>query len=244
MGGGSGRKRGRGVYIAEEDLEPAEVTTDTIILAGQGAKEGVGKAPRVAVDNGNKKEDKSISAAAPRRRHRRGADSSSTSTSSGGGSASSGDEEASSSLATSTSSSSSSSFSSTTSSSTSSQGRQAPPPVSQPGVERPNGDDASGQGDVAQRKLYIGGMPFTWDAGRVKEYWEFCGPVEEVDLMTFPDTGRFRGIAIVTFQSQAEAEEALKYNGEDCEGKRLVVKRYNKPGQGPAATTPKRCLSV
>lgn len=76
------------------------------------------------------------------------------------------------------------------------------------------------------------------------QYWEFCGPVEEVDLMTFPDTGRFRGIAIVTFQSQAEAEEALKYNGEDCEGKRLVVKRYNKPGQGPAATTPKRCLSV
>ena len=27
------------MYIAEEDLEPAEVTTDTIILAGQGAKE-------------------------------------------------------------------------------------------------------------------------------------------------------------------------------------------------------------
>ena len=33
----------------------------------------------------------------------------------------------------------------------------------------------------------------------VREYWEFCGPIEDLDLMRFPDSGRFRGIAFITF---------------------------------------------
>ena len=33
----------------------------------------------------------------------------------------------------------------------------------------------------------------------VREFWEECGAVEEADLMRFPDTGRFKGIAFITF---------------------------------------------
>ena len=33
----------------------------------------------------------------------------------------------------------------------------------------------------------------------VREFWEECGEVAEVDLMRFPDTGRFKGIAFITF---------------------------------------------
>ena len=33
----------------------------------------------------------------------------------------------------------------------------------------------------------------------VREFWEECGEVGEVDLMRFPDTGRFKGIAFITF---------------------------------------------
>lgn len=45
----------------------------------------------------------------------------------------------------------------------------------------------------------------------MREYWSYCGEIEEVDLMRFPDTGRFKGIAFVTFaevgQIQALARE-------------------------------------
>lgn len=94
------------------------------------------------------------------------------------------------------------------------------------------------EGIEDKRKIYIGGMPFHYDEAGIREFWEYCGEVSEVDLMTFPDTGRFRGIAIVTFATEAGAEEALQHDGGDCEGKRLVVKRYQKSGRG--ATPAKR----
>ena len=33
----------------------------------------------------------------------------------------------------------------------------------------------------------------------IREFWEECGAVEDLDLMRFPDTGRFKGIAFITF---------------------------------------------
>lgn len=33
------------------------------------------------------------------------------------------------------------------------------------------------------------------------EYWGYCGDIESLDMMTFPDTGRFRGIVFITFKT-------------------------------------------
>ncbi len=33
----------------------------------------------------------------------------------------------------------------------------------------------------------------------MREYWGYCGEIESLDLMRFPDTGRFKGIAFITF---------------------------------------------
>lgn len=33
----------------------------------------------------------------------------------------------------------------------------------------------------------------------MREYWSYCGEVADMDLMRFPDTGRFKGIAFITF---------------------------------------------
>ena len=35
----------------------------------------------------------------------------------------------------------------------------------------------------------------------VEEYWSYCGEIESMDLMRFPDTGRFKGIAFITFKT-------------------------------------------
>ena len=33
----------------------------------------------------------------------------------------------------------------------------------------------------------------------IREYWSFCGEIEDLDVMRFPDTGRFKGIAFITY---------------------------------------------
>ena len=33
----------------------------------------------------------------------------------------------------------------------------------------------------------------------MRDYWSYCGEIEDLDLMVFPDTGRFKGIAFITF---------------------------------------------
>ena len=61
--------------------------------------------------------------------------------------------------------------------------------------------------------------------------------VESVDCMTFPDTGRFRGIAIVTFASANIANEALRWHDTEWDGMVLVVKPYEP--KTPEAPKPK-----
>ncbi len=43
----------------------------------------------------------------------------------------------------------------------------------------------------------------------VREYWGYCGEVADLDLMRFPDTGRFRGIAFITFATARTSAAAL-----------------------------------
>ncbi len=35
----------------------------------------------------------------------------------------------------------------------------------------------------------------------VWKYWGYCGEIESLDLMHFPDTGRFKGICFITFKT-------------------------------------------
>ena len=45
--------------------------------------------------------------------------------------------------------------------------------------------------------LIVNSVSFQTDA--IREYWSFCGEIEDLDLMRFPDTGRFKGIAFITY---------------------------------------------
>lgn len=52
---------------------------------------------------------------------------------------------------------------------------------------------------VVPRRVFVGGMPFHYEEDDVREYWSYCGEIEDLDLMRFPDSGRFKGIAFITF---------------------------------------------
>ena len=87
------------------------------------------------------------------------------------------------------------------------------------------------------RRVFVGGMPFGYTEGMIREYWEYCGPIESLDIMTFPDTGRFKGIAFITFATDEAYESALSFNGTECDGQILKVqkckadkKRYSSNG--------------
>jgi nucleolin len=75
------------------------------------------------------------------------------------------------------------------------------------------------------RRIFVGGMPFGYTENMIREYWEYCGPIETLDMMTFPDTGRFKGIAFITFATEEAFESALACDGTDCDGQILKVQK-------------------
>lgn len=75
------------------------------------------------------------------------------------------------------------------------------------------------------RRIFVGGMPFGYSEDMVREYWEYCGPIEALDVMVFPDTGRFKGIAFITFATQEAYQSALSFDGTDCDGQILKVQK-------------------
>jgi nucleolin len=82
---------------------------------------------------------------------------------------------------------------------------------------------AAGPGGYVPRRVFVGGMPYHYTEDKIREYWGWCGEVESIDLMTFPDSGRFRGIAFITFADEDGFHAALSCNGENLEGQTLKV---------------------
>ena len=87
--------------------------------------------------------------------------------------------------------------------------------------------DVDESDEVAQRSMYCGGIPFHKTEDDIRAAFDEEGlEVDSVDCMVFADSGRFRGIAIITFHNVADRDEALKFDGEDWEGFAMVCKPY------------------
>lgn len=48
--------------------------------------------------------------------------------------------------------------------------------------------------------MYVGGIPYYSTEDDIRSYLDSCGTITEVDCMTFPESGKFRGIAIIGFK--------------------------------------------
>ena len=49
-------------------------------------------------------------------------------------------------------------------------------------------------------KVYVGGIPYYSTEDDICSFFESCGTITEVDCMMFPESGKFRGIAILSFK--------------------------------------------
>jgi nucleolin len=88
-------------------------------------------------------------------------------------------------------------------------------------------DQKAAEAQLRKRQVYLGGVPFHKTEDEIRGAFEEENlPVEKIDCMTFPDSGRFRGIAILTFATREAAKGALAWNGEEWDGTFLTVKKY------------------
>ncbi|KAF7811347.1 protein gar2-like [Senna tora] len=95
-----------------------------------------------------------------------------------------------------------------------------------------NGDDPT--------KVYVGGIPFYSTEDDIRSYFEGCGTIIEVDAMKFPESGKFRGIAIISFKTEAAAKRALALDGSDMGGLFLKIQPYKTIRIKASDFTPKR----
>lgn len=90
------------------------------------------------------------------------------------------------------------------------------------------GADAQGHAvdSVGNRRVLVGGMPYSLTPQQVEEFWSECGEVEAVECFTFNDTKKFRGMACVTFATEESCKASLMCNGEYADGFQLKVEPW------------------
>ncbi|CAK9176501.1 unnamed protein product [Ilex paraguariensis] len=93
------------------------------------------------------------------------------------------------------------------------------------GEETVKSSDSQENVDVST-KVYVGGIPYYSTEDDIRSYFESCGTITEVDCMYFPESGKFRGIAIINFKTEAAAKRALAFDGADMGGLFLKIQPY------------------
>ncbi len=76
---------------------------------------------------------------------------------------------------------------------------------------------------MKRTKLYVGNLSFAVSEDELQEKFAALGDTTEVKLIIDKDSGRSRGFGFVTYTSEESAKSALQLNGEDFNGRNLVV---------------------
>ncbi len=76
---------------------------------------------------------------------------------------------------------------------------------------------------MQQNRLCVGNLAFSATEGDVEALFSPYGSLDEVRLVVNRDTGQSRGLAIVRFSAQKDAESALAMNGRPRNGRNVVV---------------------
>ncbi|KAK6940479.1 RNA recognition motif domain [Dillenia turbinata] len=89
-----------------------------------------------------------------------------------------------------------------------------------------------------RRKLFVLNLPWSLTASDIKDLFNQCGTVTDVEIIKQKD-GTSRGLAFVTMSSAEEAQEAIdKFDSSEVSGKIIRVefaKRFKTPSPPPLA---------
>ena len=77
---------------------------------------------------------------------------------------------------------------------------------------------------MANKRMFVGGLPYSVTEERLREVFEARGSVESADVVTDKFTGQSRGFGFVEMGSVAEAEAAITaLNETDLDGRQITV---------------------
>lgn len=102
-------------------------------------------------------------------------------------------------------------------------------------------------------KVVASGLPYTTTEADIRKLFEFYGPLQSVQLSRFPDSGNFRGLAFICFESEEDAIKSLELDGFKIGSRYMRVERCrvtaasNKKRKAEFQTDPKKsagCLSA
>ncbi|KAG6548900.1 hypothetical protein Mapa_009663 [Marchantia paleacea] len=110
-------------------------------------------------------------------------------------------------------------------------------------------DELSAGEEYDTKKVYVGGMPYYVSEDDIVEYFAECGKIKELDCVLFPDTGKFRGLAFITFETEESARKCLEWDGADMGGRFLKItkakaSKVNKSAELGEVKKHEGCLSV
>jgi RNA recognition motif-containing protein len=72
--------------------------------------------------------------------------------------------------------------------------------------------------------IFVGNIPFSANADAIRQLFERFGVVDNVNLITDRETGRFRGFGFVEMPDDNEASTAIEaMHGADMDGRSLTV---------------------
>ena len=78
--------------------------------------------------------------------------------------------------------------------------------------------------DSNQKKLYVGGLPYSTTDTELAEAFGKAGTVESASIISDRMTGRSKGFGFVEMASAEDAQEAVKmWNDKDFGGRTLLV---------------------
>lgn len=81
-------------------------------------------------------------------------------------------------------------------------------------------------------RLFIGGLSWSVTTEQLRAKFETVGPVNDAIVVLDRDTGDSRGFGFVTMADRKDAAEAIrKLNGEEFEGRNLVVRQATERGR-------------
>jgi len=74
------------------------------------------------------------------------------------------------------------------------------------------------------KKLYVGGIPYSTSEDALREFFSEAGEVESAAIITDRMTGRSRGFGFVEMATEEGAQKAIEtINGKELDGRTLSV---------------------
>lgn len=75
-----------------------------------------------------------------------------------------------------------------------------------------------------QNKIYVGNLSYSLDEAALRSFFTEFGEITDIAFPKDRVTGRPRGFAFITFAEPKSAEAALKLDGQEIGGRKVVVK--------------------